>query len=245
MKTAWKVIVGVLAVVLVLLLAAEFGLRAYMSEQIRADAAVEGTEVSFGSQPLTLGLARGVVPHMSMTSPSTLEIVGDTATGQPASSVEVDNMRVNKDNQVAERLSMTSVLPEDYVRIILQQQLSEALQTNASFLDSFINVTGVSANPDNNTLDITFSGGAAGLELRPVMEGEKLKFTAESTELFGFTLPDFVTATITDALGQGVHNAVGGPLRLSDFAVVDGGMRVTLSGENVNLRELQSLASPL
>lgn len=252
MKTAWKVTVSVLAALLVLLLVAEFGLRAFMAGQIRSDMAAQNPEtisaeqadeakVSFGPSPLTLGLLRGVVPHVAMTTPSTLVAQGETYTGQPGADISVDNLSVADGRQVAGRLRMTTDLPDDYVRAILQEQLSSSIQGGgASFLDGLLTVSGVASHPETGTFTVEVSDGAAAIDLRPAMVNDSLTFEAASTELFGFQLPDTVTRGITSALQQGVEDAVNSEMRVTEFTVVDGALRVTVEGENVDMEKLSA-----
>ncbi len=256
MKTAWKVVVGILAALLVLLLVAEFGLRAYMAHEIRSDAAAqnpggqsasaEQADVSFGPSPITLGLLRGTIPHMEMRTPSTLSVTGDTFTGQPAADIRVDNLRVAGGRQVAENFVLSTELPDDYVRVILEQQLSQSLQQagsgRGSLLDGLLTISSVTSHPDNGTFTIGVSGGAADIELRPRMDGDRLTFEAASTELFGFQLPGNVTSGITDAIDKGMQDSVSGELAVRDFTVVDGGLKVTLAGQNVDMEKLAQAA---
>ena len=255
MKTAWKVVVGVLAALLVLLLVAEFGLRAYMAHEIRTDIAAQNpdasqardAEVSFGPSPITLGLMRGTIPHMAMKTPSTLSINGDSFTGQPAADIQVDNLHVNNGRQVAENFVLTTELPDDYVRVILEQQLSQSLQQAAgagrgSLLDGLLTVSSVTSHPENGTFSIGVSGGAADLELRPKMDGDRLTFEASSTKLFGFQLPESATAGITGAIDKGMQDSVTGELAVRDFTVVDGGLNVTLAGHDVDMEKMAQTA---
>ncbi|MDY5786045.1 MULTISPECIES: LmeA family phospholipid-binding protein [unclassified Corynebacterium] len=256
MRTAWKVIVGILAALLILLLVAEFGLRAYMANEIRSSMAAEAPDsvavqaddmgVSFGPSPLTLGLARGVVPHVTLDTPSTLAIEGDSFAGNPATTIQVDNLRVDNGRQVAEQLTLNTQLPDDFVRVMLQQQLSDALSQagdgRASFLDGIITVSDVTSNPETGTFTIGFSGGAAGLELRPEMRDGNLTFQAEATELFGFAMPQSVTQGISSALETGVEESVTGQLEVRDFTVGAGNLDVTLSGNDVDMAQLSRSA---
>ena len=250
MKTAWKVTVAVLAALLVLLLIAEFGLRAYIADQIRSDfaaeapdaAAADAADVSFGASPVTFGLLRGALPHVEMTTPSTLSINGDTYSGQPGATINADNLRVVDGRQVADSVRITTELPEDYVRAILQQQLADGFRQSGggplSFLQELITVTGVTSHPDAGTFTIDVSGGAAAVDLRPMMNNGQLAFEASSTELFGFQLPDTVAEALTGALQQGVQDTLNGEMQVESFDVVDGGLRVTVAGRDVDLDNL-------
>ena len=96
---AWKIIIGILVALLVLILLAEFGLRWFighqMTSQFNQAAEEEGIQVkedpsvSFGGSPLLVGLFKGSISQMDMTTPSTLQIDGTDIKGQPAHSTVV------------------------------------------------------------------------------------------------------------------------------------------------------------
>ncbi|WP_019193828.1 DUF2993 domain-containing protein [Corynebacterium timonense] len=248
MKTAWKVVIGVLAAILIIVLLSELGLRAFISNQIRSGIAeespgaiaAEDTEVSLGSRPILFGLVRGVVPHVSIATPSTLTATGDTYAGQPAATISLDNLRITGDSQVADRFSVTTELPDDYVRALLQEQLASNLEgtIGGSFLQELITVSAVRSNPSEGTFTIDVSGSAASVDLRPTVVDGALQIEAASTSLFGFELPDIVAEGLTNALQDNTGEINAGAIRISEFTVVDGGLRVVAEGEDVDLYNL-------
>ncbi len=254
MKTAWKVIVGILAVLLVLLLIAEGGIRMFMANQITseysagAESAAESGEaaepaepkVSFGPQPVIFGLASGKLPHIEIETPSTLVVNGDEIYGEPASHVLMDNMRYGSGEPIADSLRLDTELTNDLIRAILNQQLREQMGED-SFLSGIITVSDVNTDPEAGTIHIAFSGGAASLDLKPVTEDGQMRFEATGTKLFGFDLPDEVAGALSDAMQQGMEDQGAGQLRVEDFTVVPGGVRVTMAGENVNFNDLQQM----
>lgn len=247
MKQAWKVVIGTLAILIVLLLIAEAGIRMFISNQISSEfadqpGAVSTAEpqVSFGSQPVTLGLLGGALPHMTLTTPSTLVVNGNEIAGNPASTVEMHNVRFNGGNPVAETLHVTTELPNDFLRATLNQQIRSQLGDNR-FLNNVITVSEVTTNPQAGTFTLMFTGGAAGIELKPVTQGGQLQFEATGTQLFGMNLPDDVARAISGALADGMQQGVTGSMRVADFDVVPGGLRVEMAGSNVDFTELQQL----
>ena len=108
MKKAWKAIIGVLAVVLVLLLVAEAGIRMYLSNQITSGFAQQpGAEaagdpkVSFGSSPVVFGLLGGTLPHITVDAPSTLFVNGNDYTGNPAATIQLEKVHITGGEPVA------------------------------------------------------------------------------------------------------------------------------------------------
>lgn len=238
MKTAWKVALSIVAAVLLLFVVAEVGIRTFVAKQVTSQAP-EGTSVSFGASPVTLGLLGGKFPHMTVDQQSDLLINGDEISGTPASVVDMDNVRLNGGEPVAESLRLTTELPNDFVRAMLNQQLQQ--QIGDSFLANVITVSDVTSNEDAGTFTIVFTSGAAGIELQPVMQDGQLTFQARSTELFGFALPDDVAQAISSAMSEGVAQEATGGMRVEDFTVISGGLRVSVAGSDVNFAELQQM----
>lgn len=255
MKTAWKVIVGILAVLLVLLLIAEGGIRIFMANQITSEyqagadsssaAGQDGAEapepdVSFGPQPVVLGLLSGKLPHIDINAPSTLVVNGNEIYGEPASHIQMDNIRYGSGEPIADSLRLNTELTNDFIRAILNQQLREQMGDD-SFLSDVITVSDVNTDPDAGTIHIAFSGGVASMDLKPSTTNGQIAFEATGTQLFGFDLPDEAASALSDAMNQGMENQSAGQLRIEAFTVVPGGVHVTMVGENVNFNELQQM----
>ena len=83
-------------------------------------------------------------------------------------------------------------------------------------------------------------------ELVPEITDGQMTFRVVNTEIFGFGLPDEVSRGITQALQDGVQQGVSeevgadGTLSIDDFTVIDGGVRLSVSGTNVPLREISA-----
>lgn len=240
MTKAWKVTLSIIVGVLLLFAVAEGGIRAFVSHQVTSEAP-EGTSVSFGPKPVTLGLLGGKFPHMKIDQDSTLVVDGNTFTGAPAAVVEMDNVHITGGDPVAETLHLTSDLPTEYVRAMLNQQLEQQMGEDAGFLANFINVSDVTVNPEAGTFTVEFSGGVAGIDLRPSMRDGQLALEAENTSLFGFDLPDGVADAISGALSNGMAQEANATMRIDDFRVIDGGLQISMVGTDVNFNELQMM----
>lgn len=242
MSKAWKIFLSIVAAVLLLFAVAEAGIRTFVAHQVTSQAP-ENTSVSFGSNPVTLGLLGGTFPHIEVSQPSTLLVNGNEITGTPESTVNMDRVRLTGGEPVAQSLRLTTTLPNDFIRAMLNQQLEQQLG-QGSFLSNIITVSDVSTDDQAGTFTISFTAGAAGIELAPVMDSGRLEFQARSTELFGFELPQDVATAITEAMAEGVSQEATGGMQVEDFQVVPGGLKVTVFGENVNFNELQQLEAP-
>ncbi len=254
----WKILLGVLVAILLIVLVAEFGLRWFIGQQLRDSFNQQAEEsgvtveeeptISFGPTPLVFSILGGSINEVNVTTPSTLEITypgGDSAlpeiTGQPAAVIDIDDLSISDpDNPVAGTLTTTTEVPEEFLLAIIQRQMAEQ-QGDASgaagFLQELVTITDITANVEESALDVEFTGGAAVLTLQPVPVDGQLTFEATNASLFGFDLPAQVADGITQALQDGVSEQVG-QLGVEQFEVIDGGVRIRVVGENVNLNNL-------
>ncbi|AGF71402.1 hypothetical protein A605_01940 [Corynebacterium halotolerans YIM 70093 = DSM 44683] len=244
--------------ILLIVLVAEFGLRWFIGQQLRDSFNQQAEEsgvtveeeptISFGPTPLVFSILGGSINEVNVTTPSTLEITypgGDSAlpeiTGQPAAVIDIDDLSISDpDNPVAGTLTTTTEVPEEFLLAIIQRQMAEQ-QGDASgaagFLQELVTITDITANVEESALDVEFTGGAAVLTLQPVPVDGQLTFEATNASLFGFDLPAQVADGITQALQDGVSEQVG-QLGVEQFEVIDGGVRIRVVGENVNLNNL-------
>lgn len=248
-STAWKIVVGVLVALLILVLLVEFGLRWFLSKQMvdqfHAQAQEQGVtapadpEVSFGSVPLVVGLAQGELNEMTMKTPSTLQINGTEIKGQPEAEILMEGMTVSED-PVARRLVATTNVPDDFLLATVQAGITqdsgmEALGNNV--------ITDIHAAGATSTLDVQFAGGLATLSLLPSMVDGALQFEAAKAEIFGFELPEQATAAITESLTKGMKDQfVTGNMKVQEFTVNDGSLRITMVGNDVKLSEAGQVA---
>lgn len=248
MASIWKFLVGILVALLIMVLAAEFGLRWFIGNELRTSyreqAAQDGVTleedptISFGTTPLVVSALSGTIPTVEISVPSTLQITDQGALGQPAAVATLTDLDISdRDNPVAAHLVTTAEVPDDYLLATIRQSLEE--QGGAGF----IQVTGLDANPTEGTLDLAFNNGAAVLNLVPRPVDGTLTFEAAGASLFGFDLPRQVSDIITHGLQQSVQEQAG-DFRIDAFDVVPGGARLTLSGENVALSQVADAQLP-
>lgn len=256
MSTVVKVLAIVLLVLAVIIVVAEIALRMFISSQVRSGfeqqaqeegvAAEEGAEaeISFGAVPLLFGLASGSINQVTIDTPSTLQIDGDDISGQPSSTVTLNGLGLDE-AMTTDQVTATSEVPEDFLLATMRQQIAENYPEGAGPLAEHLTITDLTANGQDNTLDAEFVHGAAVLTLTPVEREGQLAFEASNTQLFGFDLPEEVTAQISDALSQGLtEQATSGGMEIQGFEVLDGAVRLTITGENVPLREVSESTTP-
>ncbi len=254
----WRILVTVVLLIVVLLIAAEIGLRTYMSSQVtkgfeqqaQEDGVVleEEPEVSFGSSPLVIGLLGGTLPHMTMHTPSTLQQDGETYKGTPAADVRIEDMTVAED-PVAGTLTTTTELPEDYMLAIIREQLRAQVGQDSGVATTLVDelgLTGLSTNVADQTLDLEFAQGLAGISLAPADVDGRMSLEARSTRLFGMELPQEVSDGISQALQEGISEQasehagadVADSMTIESYEIVDGALRVTVVGHDVPLSKL-------
>lgn len=242
----WKFIVGILVALLIILLVAEFGLRWFIGNELRSSfqeqAARDGVTleedptVAFGATPLVFSVVRGTIPSVEISLPSTLQITDQEVLGQPAAVATLTDLDISDPSHpVAAHLVTTAEVPDAYMLATIQHAL------RSDNTGGFVQVSDLRSNPAEGTLDVSFNNGIAVLNLVPTPVDGNLSFEATGASFLGFDLPRQVSDLITRGLQQGVQEQAGG-FRIDAFEVVDGGARLTLSGENVALSQVADSA---
>lgn len=250
-----KVLLGIVLIIVILLFAAELGLRMMISNQLKQDyesAGGQSASISFGASPLLLGLAQGELSHVEITAPDSLvaqwnqdktdvEIVGT-----PQLHTVLDGLSLtDPDNPTAKSMQMETRISDEGLHAMLVQGMnknqSEAPNDFAAgILKQLVKVTGVSTKAATNTITVEFTDGAATIDLQPQVGDGTVKFTAGNTSLFGVELPAGVSDALTQALDQGVNQLGTNGLTVDSIQVEDGGVRIAMSGNNVNLAEIST-----
>lgn len=249
MAKIWKFLVGVAVALLIMLLVAEFGLRWFIGNELRTSfeeqAAADGVTleedptIGFGTTPLVLSAARGSIPEVEITTPSTLQVTGQEILGQPGAHVQLSDLDISdSDNPVAARMVTTTEVPSEFLLATVKNGME---QEGAA--GGLVDISNITANPAEGTLDVEFNGGFAQLNLIPRPVDGNLTFEAAGASLFGFDLPSQVTDLITQALQQGVQEQAG-EFDIDAFDVIDGGARLTLTGQNVALSQVADTQLP-
>lgn len=243
-STVWKIIVGLLVTLLILVLVAEFGLRWYighrMTEQFHDTVAAEGLStdedpsISFGAAPLLVGAAQKKISQMDMTTPSTLQIDGDEVKGQPASDIHIKELTMS-DDPVAGELTATTSIPDDYLLVTFQNAIQD--KSGIQGLGDAV-ITDIQANRADNVLDLEFGGGLLKLSLRPFAQDGALALEVTNSTLFGMQLPDQAKESVSQSLTDSLKEQFQGDLTLNDAHVTDGAVSLTMVGHDVPLNEL-------
>ncbi len=237
-STAWKILLGFLVSLLIIVLVAELGLRWFLSSRIAKDFDLPGQEqvsVSFGSSPLVLGLLNKELPELELDLPSTLTTTSEGMSGQPAMQVELNGVTTGE-KPIVRSLRSTAFLPDDYLLSTLQTGIAQ--QSGLDVLGDIV-ITDISSSAAANALEVEFGGGLARLTLAPRTQDGALAFEVTNSRLLAWDLPADVTATISDALSHGVATQLtGGDLTMDQVRVEDGHVELTITGTNVDLGQL-------
>ena len=248
--TAWKIFIGVLVALLLIILVAELGLRWFLGTQMKnqfvqsaKEQGVETSEepeVSFGG-PMVFGMLNGKIPQMDMKTPSTLKIEGTTITGQPAADVHVEDMTLSKE-PVAGTLRASTTVPDQFLLASFQKAIAD--QSGYDTLGNLV-VTAITANDAEDDLNVEFAGGLATLSLKPEVRDGKLAIDAENASLFGFDLPGQATDAISNALAEGMEEQLAGQqLTFESVDVGAGEVTLTMIGHDVPMSELDAATAP-
>lgn len=257
----WKVFISLALVAVLLVIAAEFGLRWMISDQMKKDFVAQGTttsaepSISFGPTPILLSQITGMIPQVDVETPSTVQISEGSdgaprVDGAPATKISIEDLNIKDNaNPTAGHLEVNTELPEDF--LLAQAQASMAAQTAkqqggdfaSQLIKGLVKITKVDALAAEQAVKVEFTDGAATLTLRPTLEDGALKFKAEDASLLGMNLPSQVTDTLTTAMERQATE-LSGLLKVDQLQVEDTKISLRLVGDNVPLNELQGTGEP-
>ncbi|MCK7637413.1 DUF2993 domain-containing protein [Corynebacterium pygosceleis] len=256
----WKILLGIVISVFIILLVAEIALRMFISKQLEDDFAEQTAmtgvvtdrrpEIGFGPVPLLLSVASGTVPSVDVSTPSTLQITHPEGInsdpdikGTPASDIHITDLALRgPEGPVAGRLTVQTDISDDMMLAQVQAAMHSQTRTAGdglagSLLQNLVKVTDITPDPETDTLDIEFTDGAAHIVIRPTAVDGQLQMEATEARLFGFALPDEISGAISRALRSSAAD-LGGGMSVDVVTVRRGGMHLEMSGENVNLRDM-------
>lgn len=251
-RKIWKVFVSLALVAILLLIAAEFGVRWMIGEQLKKDFAQSGQSqeeptISFGPTPVLLSQITGKVASIDIHTPSSVAIAdgqngAPSVTGNPAADIAIKDLDISDhNNPIAGHLDVDTTLAEDYLLAQAQSSMVEQApkkdDMTSQLISGLVKITGLDATPADQSVHVEFTGGAASLALKPTTENGQVKFTAQSASLLGVDLPKSVTDSITKALEKQTSEATSN-LNVDSITVEESAVRVHVSGDNVPLKDM-------
>ncbi|AZA12249.1 hypothetical protein CGERO_09810 [Corynebacterium gerontici] len=259
----FQIILSIIAVLLIVLIGAEFGTRWYITKQIRDEVgqSADGreAEVSLGSSPVLLGMLQKDVNHVEITTPDTVKIeqpaapnAVPTINGTPDAHIVIEHLDISDpDHLIAKDIDLTTDLSNEFLLANLQLYLENALPQQApessnplgalvnDLLHKSVRVSDVRSNPQAGTMEVEFTDGAAKVELKPRAKDGQITFEAKGASVLGLSMPSAVSDALTQALKQAAGSIDVG-LSFKKVTVLDDGMSVELEGHDVDLNELSA-----
>ncbi|KAB3522702.1 DUF2993 domain-containing protein [Corynebacterium sp. zg254] len=262
----WKILGGLVAVILILGLFAEFGLRWYIKDNIedtlKEQAAASRVQmqadpsVTMGSRSVVLGLLGGRIPQLDMEIPSSLQVSYENndksrpvVAGDPATTIHATDIALNGSSQedmILGSLEVETVLPAEAMLAQAQQTMAESKQEQQQdgglegLVQQALRVTDITTDEANQTLTFQLGGGLADLVLRPRVEDGRITMDTTDVKFLGFSLPSAIVDAIGEQIAQQAEEAgnLGDHLRMSDARVTDEGLKVVMQGNDVSMAEL-------
>lgn len=257
-----KILITIIVLILLLLLVAEFGLRWFLGDKLKDQFAAQASEqglrveeepsVTFGATPLLFDIARSSISKVSVNTPDTLAITYPGGAGEapeilgtPESTITLEGLNISdSDNPVAESMNLTTFATDEFILATVQREMSTQIGGSESndfaqqLMQELIQITGVTSDPERGAVEVEFTGGVAGLTLRPVVDNGQVSFEVLDSQLFGFGLPAEVSTALTQGLQSSVDQVAGG-LQVGNIEVQDNGLSIQLTGQNINVRTLE------
>nr|WP_274706486.1 DUF2993 domain-containing protein [Corynebacterium macclintockiae] len=257
-----KIFTGIVLVIVLLLVLAEFGLRWYLKDELKAalkdqiqESGVSSSvdpKVSLGASPVLLGMAQGKIPQMTLDVPSTLDISYEDndqskpkVSGQPAMHIDMRDLKMDGDdpnNATVGEVTLRTTLPKE----MLKAQAAESADDDKSGgaednpLGGMMKISDVRPNPDKQTLSFDISGGLATFEVKPTVQDGKMKMEMDNVSLLGFQLPESFTQQMESQLQDSVPADPQGGLEFQGINVTEEGLEVTMHGTDVRVNDLDT-----
>ena len=251
-----KILLGIIIVIALLLLLAEFGLRAFVKGQIadsvKEQAAQSQTDlasdpkVSFGKSSLLLGALSGDIKNVNITLPSSLKVTTaqdgngtPEVSGNPEVHIQANHIKGRSESDMrAGELSMQTEVPTELMLAQAQKSQSEGQAGSNNALAKMFTLTGIETDTDNGVLNFAIGGGLAKLAMHPKAEDGKLKMDVEGGKLLGFDMPQSVIDSIRDSLTKQSQEGVIEGMDVTDVKVTEHGMELHMHGKNVDLAKI-------
>lgn len=255
----WKILIGIVVVVALLLVLAEFGVRAFLSNQItngvkeqaaQSDSPLASDpEVSFGSSPVLLGLATGKISHLNMHIPSSLNVTYPDSDkskpdvkGNPEIRMQARDIKgTSQEDMRIGDLNMQTEIPTELM--LAQAQEGQAKQTPQGgglegAIAGLMTLTGIKPDPEAGVLNFEIGGGIASLAMKPTAKDGKMTMDVEGGKVLGMNMPESFVNSIRDSLTKNAQDAMIKGMEVTDVKVTDHGMELKLHGTDVDMNEL-------
>ena len=215
---------GLLLLLVLLAVGAEFGARWFLADRIenRASQRLEApVDVTFGTSPVLPGLVTSrTLDSLHLSSPATAET--------PALEIDGAGARLDGDTVTLDSISGTATLTD--------AQLTEAAtrgDRGSGAVAELTAIRSVRADVAEGVLRADV-GGVAEIGATPGVSDGRLTFSPQQTEILGLPLPDGLFSGITTIV-DGTMDDLPAGVTIDGARVVDGGLEVHLSGTGVTV----------
>lgn len=251
-----RILLSIVVVLVLLIALAEFGMRAYLKDQIangvKEQAAESGVELAsepkanFGKSSVLLGMLTQNIGELNMEVPSSLDISyedGDKSrpvvNGNPEVKFEGRDVKIENQGEqmIVGELTMNTSIPSE---LMLAQVAKSTAQQGGSGggMEGLVTITGVKPNEEDQTLEFEITHGLATMKMKPVVENGKMRFDVEGAQLFGMDLPESLKNSVQDSLSQDAVGMEDTNLEFKNVHVTSEGMDVEMYGRNVDMKEM-------
>ena len=215
---------GLLLLLALLAVGAEFGARWFLADRIETRASQQlgaPVDISFGATPILPGLLLDrTVDSLHLSSPATAET--------PALEIDGAGARIAGETVTLDSVSGTATLTD--------AQLTEAAARKDGDSGALAGLTAIRSVRADAAEGVRRAdvGGVAEIGATPGVSGGRLTFSPQQTEILGLPLPDGLFGGITTIVDGTVDDLPAG-VTIDGARVVDGGLQVHLAGTGVTV----------
>ena len=229
----------VLLVVAVALVGLELGMRKNISDRFERDASASlgsPAHADLGATPVLFSALSGTLGSVHLTTD------GNDGKGTPAPAIDLTGEDVHEEGDKVHMSSLSgTVFVSDAAMAAAANgqpgagASSGSGSASGSPLGGLLQVQSVTSDPATGTLKASI-GGLAEATVTPKVTAGKLDLTPDSAALFGLPLPKELLGGAEGMLDSTVSQLPEG-VEITGVEVVDGGMRLAISGRDVVLDE--------
>lgn len=230
-RTGLKIAIGAAIVVVLLvvsLIGLEFGMRKSISDRLTQEVTASlgsPAEVDLGARPVLLSMFTDTLGTVRITTDGT---TAEGATG-PAPAIDITAEGVREEGETTHVDSLTGNA------FVSSETMVTAAQSESAggMLGGLVQVQEIVADPAAGALRVSISGLAEAVVTPRLTDGE-LELAPEEATVFGFQLPASLLGGTISMMDSALADLPEG-VQLTGVHVVDGGMTVDISGQDVTL----------
>ncbi len=246
-------LISILVAVVVILGAAEFGTRWVLNSTVKQamveTAKTEGVdinrddaEVTFGRSSVLLGFTQRELGTVNVKTPSTLKLENDAQgtpkmTGTPKMDIKIKDLGIkNLDDPTFGELDLNLLMSDQNLQDMM---VASAAESDLGAAGKLIEVTDVTSDQGQGTVDVELTGGLATITFKPTVKDGQLLMDVENVNVVGISLGEEVAKALGDEFSKNAAQLNNG-LKFTDVQVESGQLAVSLHGTDLTLSQIQS-----